>query len=405
MLKLYVHVTLPDGTCIPCGEIVTDTPAFQGKIKGSFRYFESYLNNPDAFPLDPAHIPLAAREFAAQRPEGVHGVFEDALPDDWGRKLLIRKAELLRKDQTVPNLLKVLRNTGLGALSFVSERKYPPYRESSASILTLRSLVETAMKHDAGLPLDDTNLQKLFSCGSSPGGARPKALIRKESGSFWIAKFPRFSDSFNIETIEAGTLQIAQNAGLTIPEFEIQTFGNKKVLLVKRFDISDQGGRYHMISMQTLLKADGYYNLSYSHLFNAVQKYSNRPVHDIQSLFRQMVFNAAIGNTDDHLKNFCMLHTRYGFSLSPAYDLLPDVNQNREHQLSFPLGAGFLPPVRRILQTIGAAFNISLADEIVDDVYNAVADWQNIFRAYEVPDSDIKRLGPDIKQRMKLLQE
>jgi serine/threonine-protein kinase HipA len=113
--------------------------------------------------------------------------------------------------------------------------------------------------------------------GSSPGGERPKALCRKEDGSLWIVKFPRHQDIFQVESIEAATLELAKRSGLTVPEFEIRNLGKRKILLVKRFDISDRGSRYHMISMQTLLQAHGYYFLGYQNMFDAVNAHSYQP--------------------------------------------------------------------------------------------------------------------------------
>ena len=135
--------------------------------------------------------------------------------------------------------------------------------------------------------------------------------------------------------MEAGCLEMAKESGLPTPDFELRDVGKRKVLLVRRFDISDKGGRYHMISMQTLLQAEGYYYLGYNDLFEILRKYSFQPSVDIPILFRQMVFNVAIGNTDDHLKNFSLLHDDSGFYLSPAYDLLPDIAERREHILHF----------------------------------------------------------------------
>ncbi len=402
MLKLNVKITFPDGKRSYCGEIFTTTPDSNNKIEGSFRYVRSYLDSPRAFSLDPENLPLGPQEFFTQRPEGVHGVFEDALPDDWGRALLVQKEKIPRSDQTIPKLLEALGSNGLGALCFETEKKIP-HGESSASIYDLETLVETALKYDAGLPVDNESLLKLFSCGSSPGGARPKVLIQKESGSLWLAKFPKASDSFHIEPIEAGTLEMAQNAGLPTPEFEIRKADDKKILLVKRFDVADQGGRYHMISMKTLLNAEGYYHLSYADLFNVVQKHSFQPAGDNDLLFRQMVFNMAIGNTDDHLKNFCMLHKKSGFCLSPVYDVLPDIYQRREHQLSFSQAFGSLPVGRDILQKIGNSYKVSKVNQIIDDVFHAVSDWRSVYKRYEVPVSDIERLEWSIDRRLSLL--
>lgn len=404
MQRLNVMLTLPDGQRLFCGEIFTTTPDSRGKIEGSFRYTKEYLSHPNAFALDPEHLPLSPAEFEVERPQGVHGVFEDALPDDWGRELLAKKWSLPRSEQTVPSFLKFLGSNGLGALSFYTDKE-GPYSDPSANLYDLSRLVDAALNYDAGLPVKEDDLKTLFSCGSSPGGARPKALVKNKAGVQWIAKFPKLDDKYHVEPIEAATLQLAQNAGLQVPNFLIQNAGSRKVLLVERFDVTGQGGRNHMISMQTLLGADGFYNLSYSDMFKVINKFSHRPQEDTDKLFRQMVFNSAIGNTDDHLKNFAMLQTEAGFCLSPAYDLVPDIHQNREHRLSFPQGAGTLPPGRKILESIGKVCKVSDPAQLIEDVFQSVVNWQDVFWQYEVPENDIQRLEPGITQRLNRIED
>ncbi|MCP3944745.1 MAG: type II toxin-antitoxin system HipA family toxin [Desulfobacteraceae bacterium] len=404
MLKLNVKITFPDGQSIFCGELFTTFPDFRGKIEGTFQYTREYLEHVQAFPLDPEHLPLGPQEYYVQRPEGVHGVFEDALPDNWGRALLVKKAKLARADQTALRLLEALGSNGLGALSF-DTGKEKTYMDSSATLHELETLVDAALNYDAGFPVDNKRLQALFACGSSPGGARPKVLVKDKSGGLWIAKFPKFNDTYHVEPIEAATLQIAHDAGLPVPDFVLQTVGDRKILLVKRFDVTKQGGRHHMISMQTLLNAEGYYHMSYSDIFTVLKKHSAQPSKDISFLFRQMVFNIAIGNTDDHLKNFCMLHKDSGFCLSPAYDLLPDIHQNREHRISFPQGAGTLPPNRKILERIGDIYNVPQVDQIINDIFQAVVNWQDVFWQYKVPEDDLQKLEVSINHRLNLLEK
>jgi serine/threonine-protein kinase HipA len=109
--------------------------------------------------------------------------------------------------------------------------------------------------------------------------------------------------------------------------------------MVKRFDVSAQGGRYHMVSLRTLCKErPGIYAHSYSELAHVLRKHSAAPADDVAALYRQMVFNAAIGNVDDHLKNFWMLARPGGFRLAPAFDLVPDTIGRGEHTLSFVQG-------------------------------------------------------------------
>ncbi len=400
MIFLDVTLTLPDNTTIFCGEIAVD----ELNSEGAFRYSPEYLKHPKAFSLDPVSLPLSSNEYSIKNKEGLHAVFEDALPDDWGRKILIQKADLSRNEQRAVNLLIVLGANGLGALSFAKENQKTT-KTSPAEIVKLPDLLEAAFLYDAGLPVSDEQVKMLHIHGGSPGGARPKTVVQKEDKSLWIAKFPRQDDSYQVEALEAGCLELARRAKLYIPEFELRAVGKRKALLVKRFDISNEDGRYHMISMQTILKATGYYQLGYKDLFDALRKYSYQPSVDLPALFRQMVFNSAIGNTDDHLKNFCMIHDENGFCLSPTYDIVPDIAGNREHTLSFPLGHGFLHQNRTAFQRIGETFKIVGADNIINDVYLAVSNWKDIFKKYDVPDNDIQRLEWGIDRRCNALKK
>ena len=126
-------------------------------------------------------------------------------------------------------------------------------------MVDLNLLTNAAFRYDSGIELKNEELQLLFRAGSSPGGARPKALIQKETGSLWIAKFPSCNDKLDLISIEAATLELAKLSGLIVPRFERHKAGGRNVLLVHRFDISNKGGRHHMISLQTLLQAEGYY--------------------------------------------------------------------------------------------------------------------------------------------------
>jgi len=397
MIRLNVWLTLPNGETCLAGELIASDPEGQkGAIRGEFRYTPAYLDRSDAFPLDPNALPLTEDVFSANRPKaGVHGVFEDALPDDWGRRLLVRKYNLPRQEQRVPDLLAYL-GRGLGALSFAFESIGP--RADEAPLHSLGDLLNAAQAFEVGDAIEDDVLAQLFQAGSSPGGARPKALIQ-DAGIAWIAKFPSVKDQFDVVSVEAATLQLANNAGIVVPDFRCHPCGERKVLLSKRFDVTGEGRR-HVISMQSLLQADDYYVLGYEDMANILRRFSAQPGHDLQALYRQMVFNAVIGNTDDHLKNFSLMHDDQGYQLTPAYDLVPNMAQNREHVLRFGLTAS--PPTRDELVKIAKQYNLQSkqAVTVIDEVANAVSRWEAVFADYEVPPHDVARLKKDIEARL-----
>lgn len=401
MIKLKVWLTTPQGELLQAGECVSKDPDPQGRLQGQFRYNSEYLDHEDAFPLDPIHLPLSPLIFDADRPQaGVHGVFEDALPDEWGRRILARRYNLRRNEQRVPQLLLLLGSQGLGALSFSRGDIHGPVRED-VDDRHLHELQRLAAKFEQDATSIEDEMALLFQAGSSPGGARPKAIVTDQKHSY-LAKFASIRDQFDVVALEAATMEIAKGAGINTAASRLVDCGTKKVLLVKRFDINDSGGRNHLISMQTLLHADGYYSAGYQDLAQIIRQISSNPVRDLQQLFRQLVFNVLIGNTDDHLKNFCMLHDGSGWHLSPAFDLVPNIGVNREHVLR--VGLYHVTPDRKTLLQEAKAFGVKRqqkAAKIIDEIFEVVSDWQNYFERVQVPAADISSIGKDIESRLR----
>ena len=368
------------------GEMVCEI-SDDGKGRGAFRYAPDYLKTSEAFALDPVSLPLREGEFNIEHP-GVFGVFEDSLPDDWGRRLLVRKHRLPLHQQNLPNLLLALGSSGLGAL-FYTEKGNPQKTSAEASVLYLDQLVKAAEAFERG-DTRDADINLLLGAGSSPGGARPKALVYDEQADqHYLAKFPSIKDQVDVVRIEAATMKLGEKAGLDVPETKLVECGSRPVLMVKRFDVLPQGRR-HMVSLQTLLKVTGYYQARYADMLNVTRKVSADPLLDSERLFRQMVFNAVIHNTDDHLKNFWMTCTRdEGWRLSPAFDLVPDIGQRGEHVLFFDLDPVY--PGRENLLRLGRSWGVSGATDIIEQVFNAVSHWRETYLACGVALKDIER--------------
>ena len=402
MIKLDVWLTLPSGESVKAGTlVVADPDNVSGALPGQFRYAPDYLKHPRAFPLDSLHLPLSADIFDADRPHaGVHGVFEDSLPDDWGRRLLVRRYKLGRKDQRIPQLLRLLGNQGLGALSYVEEGR-PDLKTTGVPLRHLQELALLVERFEQDVAVDDDEFSLLFQAGSSPGGARPKALVKDKSGAY-LAKFASAGDQLDVVSLEAAAMELGRRAGIETADTRLLSLGSRKCLLVKRFDINKAGGRNHLISMQSLLKADGYYYAGYRDLAEVIRHVSTQPGQDIQRLYRQMVFNVMIGNTDDHLKNFLILHNDEGWRLSPAFDLVPNIGFNREHVLRIGYD-NRLPDLEILLQEAGH-FGLKRrqqALEVIMEVHEAVSEWSTVFAACNVPERDAESIGRDINQRLK----
>jgi len=412
MIRLDLWLTLTSGEKLHAAELVFGDTDRQGRYPSAFRYTPAYLADPRAFALDPAALPLMPGDFQGQQLDTPLMALEDALPDDWGRRLLILRHGLSRGRQSEPHLLQALAGQGLGALGFYSPGQSPDVTASAATMLELDSLLDAAqrLERDGGNPgnpaINDT-LRGLLAAGSSPGGARPKALVYDEHGQ-WIAKFPSRRDDVDMVGLEAASLDLARMAGLEVPESRlVELDSRRRVLLVKRFDLTPPGstppvsenpsGRFHMLSFRSLLQAGGYYVLRYADLIAALRVYGAQPEQDVPRLFRQMVFNALLGNTDDHLKNFWLLADASGYRLSPAFDLLPDTGARREHVLLFDLTP--LPPSPNELTTLGRKWGVTGAAAICQEVEAGVHRFAEIAAVNNVPEIEIQRFEQDIARR------
>jgi serine/threonine-protein kinase HipA len=397
MMRLDVWLTLPDGSTVQAGELAFADADRQGRYASAFRYAQGYLASPRAFALDPAGLPLAAGEFQSQQLGSPLMVFEDALPDAWGRRLLILRDGLPRGQQAEPFLLRAMAGRGLGALGFYPPGQAPQEDDASADMLALDELAEAVQRLEQGDEVDD-RFRVLLDAGSSPGGARPKALVRDDAG-YWIAKFSSRRDEVDVVGLEAASLELAGLAGLAVPDFRLAPLaGGRQALLVRRFDLADKGGRRHMLSLRAVLQASGYYVLGYADLIAALRRFGAQPEIDVPRLYRQMVFNALIGNTDDHLKNFWMVHDERGFVLSPAFDLLPDIGGLREHVLMFDLSP--YPPGPAGLRALGKRWGVTGAAAICEDVQAAVMRFAGVAGKYAVPGDEIDRFEKDIARRL-----
>lgn len=228
-------------------------------------------------------------------------------------------------------LLTYVSGNAIGALSFgkLSDT------QTGATVADLGTLIRAAALFEKGEYIDKEFLL-LFGAGSLPGvgSGRPKALV-VDGQQHYLAKFPSIHDRYDMVALEAATMALAKLAGLNVCDVKVVKLATTQALLVKRFDITMQGGRNHIVSMRTLV--GDRFHVRYQDILDKVRRYSDRPEVDIPILFRQMCFNALIGNTDDHIKNFAMLHGEKGWQLTPAFDLLPNVGENPEHALQFLL--------------------------------------------------------------------
>jgi len=379
------------GKRLPAGEMVSHIEA-SGRARCQFRYRPEFLERESAYPLDPVSLPLRSGTFEAER-KVIFNVFEDSLPDHWGRALLIRRHNLARGEKDLASMLLALGSEGLGALMYGGDRMDmapgAPAKETEASVTDLELLLEAAGRYERGEKID-RELALLLTAGSSPGGARPKVLVRDAGEkAYYLAKFPSVRDQVDVVRIEQATMSLAAKSGLATAPTRIVECAGHPVLLVRRFDVMPERRR-HMVSFRTLLKAGNYYFCRYGELHDIVRKYSADPSGDAELLFRQMVFNALVGNTDDHLKNFWMVYGHHeGWRLSPAFDLVPNIARRQEHVLRFDLDP--VHPGRRNLERLGRSWGVSGSKAIVEEICMNVAGWRSCFAETGVRAGDIDR--------------
>lgn len=328
----------------------------------AFEYDSDWLSN--GFSISPFSLPLIKKVFIPKYEPfgGLFGVFNDSLPDGWGRLLVDR---LFLKNKINPNeidnlnRLAVVQESGMGALTYKPEHRF----EAENSIADYDILAQECSKILESQNSD--NLDELFILGGSSGGARPKILTSIDNED-WIIKFPSSSDSKNIGEKEYQYSLCAKDCGINMTETRL--FPSKicsGYFGIKRFDRKN-GKKVHMVSASGLLETSHRLpNLDYNTLMKLTLELT-RNYQDIEQLFKLMCFNVFAHNRDDHSKNFSFLYddTKKEWHLSPAYDLTYSYSFNGEHATTIN-GEGKNPTLDDIL---AVAKNIGLKEKFAKDI-------------------------------------
>jgi serine/threonine-protein kinase HipA len=304
----------------------------KGKETATFEYDHRWLNNREAFSLEPA-LTLGPGPHHTETGKALFGAIGDSAPDRWGR-LLMRRAERRKSaQQQRPNralteidfLLLVNDAARQGALRFAESEDGPFLNAGTPSIpplIDLPRLLSASQRVEDDAEEDD-DLRLLLAPGSSLGGARPKASVRDRDGTLAVAKFPQKGDPTRTVLWEAVALKLAAAAGVHVPVWRVELVADRPVLLLRRFD-RDGAVRIPFLSAMSMLGSSDRETHSYLEIADAVRQYGAAPVEDLQQLWRRIVFSILISNTDDHLRNHAFLYDgNDGWRLSPAYDLNP----------------------------------------------------------------------------------
>jgi len=306
----------------------------KNRESATFEYDSAWLRHPARFSLEPA-LKLGPGPFHTQADTPMFGAIGDSAPDRWGRALM-RRMERKRAEQEgrtprtmqeLDFLLLVDDEARQGALRFAKHEGGPFLREAGDNrippLVDLPKLFSAA-QHVMEETETAEELRLLFAQGSSLGGARPKASVIATDGSLTIAKFPRKDDEVEHTVVwEAVALSLAKKSGIAVPQGRLEDIGGKAVLLVRRFD-RDGARRIPFLSAMSMLGAKDSETRSYLEIVDALRQHGAAPRADMAALWRRMVFNILISNTDDHLRNHGFLYQGpEGWRLSPAYDLNP----------------------------------------------------------------------------------
>ena len=297
------------------------------------------------------------------------------------RRRAERAGETPRTLMEIDYLLRVDDETRQGALRFTRVEGEPFLAEQG--VTRIPPLVElprllSAAEHVVGDTGSDEDLRLLLAPGSSLGGARPKASVRDRDGQLTIAKFPHRDDEINTVLWEATALQLAGNAGIAVPDWRLEQVGSKQVLLLRRFDRLS-GMRIPFLSAMSMLGARDNEARSYLEFVDALRQHGASAKEDMHLLWRRIVFNILISNTDDHLRNHGFLFSGFdGWRLAPAYDLNPVPTDIRPRVLTTAIDLDDGTASLDLAMSVAGYFELTQKEAriIVAEVGLAVSTWR-----------------------------
>ena len=358
-----------------------------------FEYNRNWIQSEQQRLLDPDIQFFSGSQYPGNKEN--FGIFLDSMPDTWGRTLMKRKAaqKAVENNEKVSNLydidflLGVYDETRMGALRFKTDMD-GEFLDNNANnpvppVSSVRELQHAAeqLENDKENETIRKWLNILIAPGSSLGGARPKANVLDEKKQLWIAKFPSKNDSIDKAAWEFLTYELARKAGVNMAPCRIEKIkGKHHTFFTKRFD-RDKQTRIHFASAMTMTgnNEDTIRDnpASYLDIADFIQTHGTNVEENLHQLWRRIVFNIAVSNTDDHLRNHGFILTDAGWELSPAYDLNPSVDKDglaldidmNNNALDFDLA-----------KSVGKFFRLSDAqmNTIIKEVTGSVKNWKKV---------------------------
>jgi serine/threonine-protein kinase HipA len=402
MSNVEVHIEL-DGSTQRVG-LLRQNRVRRGETI-SFEYDDSWLKNSDCFSLEPA-LSLTAGTFHPPQDRAIFGSIGDSAPDTWGRQLMQRaerrraetEGRAVRTLSELDYLLGVSDETRLGALRFRwlgDDVFQPPLGEGVPPLIKLGQLMQSSQRILRNEETDD-DLQLIFAPGSSLGGARPKASVIDQHNHLSIAKFPKDSDSYSLETWEEIAMRLADIAGIDTPSHQLLKIeGQSFVMLSRRFD-RVEGTRIPFLSAMSMTGSKDGERGSYPEIVDALSQHGARAKQDAHALFRRVAFNVLISNVDDHLRNHGFLWLdRKGWTLSPAYDLNPTPTDLKARILTTNIDLDEGTCSLDLLESASEYFNLNLAAAkgTIKEVALATSKWRTVAKKVGAPRAEIDRMS------------
>ena len=392
---------------------------FVNVIKGgesySFEYDKNWLTKTGMrLNLDPELMPYSGRQYPSG--SNIFGMFADASPDRWGRVLMNKRERILadkegRKPAKLYDsdyLLGVYDETRMGGIRFKTDPDGPFLSDDKETAAppwtTLRTLEEASRNFENDENgLSDKWLNQLIKPGSSLGGARPKATVTDTQGQLWIAKFPSKNDENDTGAWEMVAHELAKLCGLNVPEAKLEKFSSYgSTFLTKRFDRNGER-RIHFASAMTLLgKTDGASaadGTSYLDIAAFIKSYGAQPKKDLLELWKRIVFNMAVTNTDDHLRNHAFILTDKGWILSPMFDVNP-VPYGDELSLNVDESDNRISIELAVRTAVRFGIKKSEAEKYAEEILTKVNDnWEKLACRCKLTRSQIEDMRPAFYKR------
>ena len=332
-----------------------------------------------------------------QPDKDLFGCFSDALPDRWGRTLLLRREQIAAAEENRPvrRLSSFDFLTGIddfsrmGGFRFkedpdgefinMSESlKIPPLTDIRELISASAEIEKSEEKNM--LP-DKKWIAQLVQPGTSLGGARPKANVVDTDKTLYVAKFPSRKDDYDVGLWEHFSHLLATKAGVNVAKTKVLATGEKyHTLLSQRFDRTNDSKRIHFASAMTLLGLSDGDNATTGHGYLDIVDFIIQSCTDVernlQELYRRVAFNICIGNTDDHFRNHGFLLPAKGRTLSPAYDMNPTLNEYQSLLISSTSNKADLSILLDACEDY--MLNRNTAEKIISEVIEAIKGWREL---------------------------